>query len=81
MVSELGYARMALGGALLLVGAVSVLFPYKIALLREVVDAVGSTRRLEDVAPANWSVLLTRIGGGVVGAVGLLWLLQGYAVV
>jgi hypothetical protein len=41
----------------------------------EQLDAIGSTTRWEDVEPAEWNVLLTRLIAGAFAAGGFVWLL------
>jgi hypothetical protein len=51
------------GFIFVLFGAVSVIWPYKLARFSEQLDAIGSKRPLESVEPAEWTVELTRIVG------------------
>lgn len=52
-------------------GLIASIWPYRVARLRETLNAIGSTRSLSDVEPAGWNVTLTRIIGIVAIVVGL----------
>ncbi|MFC7142057.1 hypothetical protein ACFQMA_19750 [Halosimplex aquaticum] len=64
------------GVVLLAVGLFGVLRPYTVALWRERIDAVGSTRSWDEVEPTEWRVTIARytfailLGGGVL----FLWM-------
>jgi hypothetical protein len=47
---------LILGGLALLVGAVGIRYPGKVAKVGEVIDAVGSQRSGEAVEPTAWNV-------------------------
>lgn len=51
------------GFIFVLCGAVSAIWPYKLARFSEQLDAIGSKRSLATVEPAEWTVELTRIVG------------------
>lgn len=81
MVSALGYVRLVVGGGIVLLGVLSVLYPYEISRLEEAIDAIGSTRSLDDVEPATWKVTLTRIVGFVLVLFGVLWALPAFPLI
>ncbi|WP_244514952.1 hypothetical protein [Halorientalis persicus] len=51
----------AFGFILVLFGLPGTVRPYGTARFSERLDAIGSDRRLEEVEPSDWMVLLTRI--------------------
>ncbi|WP_459194752.1 hypothetical protein [Halosimplex sp. J119] len=62
------------GAVLLTVGLFGVLRPYTVALWRERLDAVGSTRSWDDVEPAEWRVTIARYTFAILLAGGVLFL-------
>lgn len=54
-----------------LFGGVGALFPRAVARFGEQMDAIGSTTPADEVEPAEWNVVLTRILSAVFAAVGL----------
>lgn len=77
MAEQIAWLRVAFGAFMLVVGGLGVAYPYKIAMYGEMIDAIGSTRSLDDVEPAGWNVTLTRMASAVVAIVGLWWLFLG----
>ena len=74
--------RLGLGVVIALFGLFSAAYPYRIALVGETTDAVGSTRPLAEVEPVGWKATTTRIGGIAAVLSGLIWALPGlYGVV
>lgn len=65
-------------GSLALIGG-PLLYYYAEGLTRfsEQLDAIGSTRPMEEVEPAGWNVMLTRIVGAVVAFAGLALVVGG----
>lgn len=68
--------ELLLAGVFLFVlGLPALTWPYELAKFEEQLDAIGSSRRMEEVEPAGWRVSLTKLagialsGGGVVAAV------------
>ena len=70
---RLAVARLLLGGSVFAFAVLSALFPYRVARLGELKDAIGSTTPFSDVEPATWKVLLTRLSGVVVAVLALAW--------
>ncbi|QLH84500.1 hypothetical protein [Halosimplex pelagicum] len=62
------------GVALLTVGLFGVLRPYTVALWRERLDAVGSTRSWDEIEPTDWRVSLARYTFAILLAGGVLFL-------
>lgn len=77
MAEQLAWLRIVLGVLMLVAGLLGFIYPYKIALIEEVIDAIGSTTNLDTVEPAAWKVSLTKFSSGVVAFVGLWWVLLG----
>ena len=65
-------------GLLALVGG-PLMYYYAEGLTRfsEQLDAIGSTRPMEEVEPAGWNVLLTRLVGAVITVAGLALVVGG----
>ena len=58
----------------IVVGIPLALWPYRMAMIREIFDAIGR-RSAGSVEPAEWSVTLTRLIGGaflIIGIAGIL---------
>ncbi|WP_436906804.1 hypothetical protein [Halosimplex marinum] len=62
------------GAVLLTVGLFGVFRPYTVALWRERLDAVGSTRSWDEIEPTDWRVRIARYTFGVFLAGGILFL-------
>ncbi|ELZ26928.1 hypothetical protein C475_08336 [Halosimplex carlsbadense 2-9-1] len=62
------------GAVLFAVGLFGVLQPYTVALWRERLDAVGSTRSWNDVEPTDWRVTIARYTFAIFLAGGALFL-------
>jgi hypothetical protein len=60
-----------IGLVLTLIGLFAVVWPYWVARFRVTLRAIGSTRTLSEVEPAGWNVMLTRVAGIVITAVGV----------
>ena len=56
-------------------GAVMLVKPRRSARVLEQLNAIGSKRKLRTVEPADWNVTLTRIVGGAIFVMGLVFLL------
>ena len=61
-----------LGTVLLAIGIASAVRPYEVARFEDRLDAIGSTRSWSEIEPADWKVLLTRLGGIAVSLFGVL---------
>ncbi|PSP26729.1 hypothetical protein BRC65_09830 [Halobacteriales archaeon QH_2_65_14] len=71
-------AHLAILGVLLMVAGVrSMVRPYELGKFDEQIDAVGSTRPVPDVEPADWKVALHRYGGAAITVAGAVSLLYG----
>jgi len=57
----------------IIIGALNVVFPYKMAQLKERLDAIGSKRSGSEVEPAGWYVVLTRVLGILLIGIGLAY--------
>lgn len=77
MAEQLAWIRLSLGVVMLVFAGLGIAYPYKVARIGEMLDAIGSTRNLDAVEPAQWNVLLTRILSVVLALVGLWWILLG----
>jgi hypothetical protein len=77
MAEQLAWVRIVLGTVMLVVGLFGFVYPYKVARIGEILDAIGSTTPSETVEPAAWKVSLTKFSSGVVAFVGLWWILLG----
>lgn len=73
MATPLPTLRILLSLGLIAAGVASVRYPRRIARYEEMLDAIGSTRRVGDVEPADWKVSLTRAGGVILVIAGVLW--------
>ncbi|WP_323676047.1 hypothetical protein [Halorubellus sp. PRR65] len=69
MVAPMGVAA---GLVVALAGAVLARYARAVSNIQERLDAIGSNRRVEAVEAADWKVLLNRVIGGCLLAVGLL---------
>lgn len=58
-----------------LLGAAMLVKPRRSARVLEQLNAIGSKRNLRTVEPADWNVTLTRIVGGGIFLMGLVFLL------
>jgi hypothetical protein len=70
MAEQLAWLRIALGAFMLVVGLLGLRYPYKVALIEELVDSIGSTTPIDAVEPAAWKVSLTKLSAAVVAFVG-----------
>lgn len=61
------------GMVFVVLGFLAMVWPYRVARFRQAWQAIGSTRSLSDVEPADWNVTLTRV-------VGVVFILLGGAV-
>ncbi|WP_435345922.1 hypothetical protein [Haloarchaeobius sp. HRN-SO-5] len=64
-----------LGLVLLGLGLLGVRHAYVITRFEENLDAIGSSRQVGSVEPADWNVLLTKVIGGCVAAGGVITVL------
>lgn len=62
------------GIVVLLFGLPMAIWPYRIAKVKEMLDAIGSTRSSARVEPAGWYVTLTRIFGVGMSLLGLMFI-------
>ena len=60
---------------MILLGSVITSFAYPLTRFNEQVDAIGSTTPAEEVEPAMWNVMLTRLLGIALAGGGVLWVL------
>lgn len=70
---------LVLGPLLALVGGGMYRFAYGLSRFGEQMDAIGSTTPASEVEPADWNVMLTKLGGAAVALVGVGWLLSALA--
>lgn len=77
MAEQLAWLRISMGVIMLVAGGLGVAYPYKVARIGEIIDAIGSTRSLDAVEPAGWKVSLTRITASILALVGLWWIFLG----
>lgn len=66
------FGTMLVGFGAITLGALGTRFGYYFARMSEQADAIGSTTPVSEVEPADWKVVTTRLGFGVLGAVGVL---------
>jgi hypothetical protein len=60
-----------LGLLLLIFGGIGTAFPRGVARFGEQIDAIGSTTPADEVEPAEWNVVLTRISSAVLALIGV----------
>jgi hypothetical protein len=78
MPEQLAWLRITLGAFMLVAGGLGIVYPYKVARIGEIIDAIGSTRSLNTVEPVGWKVSLTRITSFILALVGLWWIILGF---
>ncbi|ODR83424.1 hypothetical protein BG842_18590 [Haladaptatus sp. W1] len=66
------FGTMLVGVGSLALGALGVRYGYQIARFSEQADAIGSTTPMGEVEPAGWKVIVTQLGFGLLGALGIL---------
>lgn len=64
------------GVMLISVGLLAAIWPYRVARFQEAIDAIGSTRKLSEVEPANWRVILTQASGLIIIVAGIVILVD-----
>jgi hypothetical protein len=57
---------------LIIVGIPTLLYPYKVARFEERLDGIGSKRSWSEIEPAEWKVLLNRLTGFILVAIGVI---------
>jgi hypothetical protein len=63
---------------LIIVGIPTLLYPYKVARFEERLDGIGSKRSWSEIEPAEWKVLLNRLVGFILVAIGFFLIAFGY---
>jgi len=81
MVPEAQTLLLVPGVLVSLLGSAMLAKPRCVARFQEQMDAIGSTRDLKDVEPAEWNVILNRILGCVVFLIGIYAILGGFRVI
>ncbi|SIQ88020.1 hypothetical protein SAMN05421858_0678 [Haladaptatus litoreus] len=71
------FEKLLLGLACLGVGALGYRYSYHLSRFSEQLDSIGSTTAWDEVEPAVWKELMTRIAFVFVGVFGLFWVLSG----
>ncbi len=63
------------GLVFLSIGLYGVVRPYRVAVWRERLDAIGSTRSWDEIEPADWRITVARIMFSMISLVGVFFLL------